>query len=188
MDRGPVPLPAADVIVSDDPSLALAIQTADCLPILVADARTGAVAAAHAGWRGLAPRVPAVAVAALRREFGSDPTSLVAAAGPSISAARYEVGADVRQRFEEAGFDRERLGRWFLQGTRAGHWQFDGWEATRDQLADAGIPPERILIAQLCTATDADMFCSYRRDGSPAGRMAAVIRPRGGIISSTRPV
>ena len=64
----------------------------------------------------------------------------------------------------------------------------DTWQATRDQLADAGIPPERILIAQLCTATDADMFCSYRRDGSPAGRMAAVIRPRGGIISSTRPV
>ncbi|HEV3140113.1 MAG TPA: peptidoglycan editing factor PgeF [Vicinamibacterales bacterium] len=180
------PFPEADVIVSDDPTIALAIQIADCVPLLVADPRSGAVAAAHAGWRGLAARVPAVAVAALTRQFGSDPADLIAAAGPSISAARYEVGLDVRQRFEQSGFDRQHIDRWFLPGIRPGHWQFDGWQATRDQLADAGVRPDRTFIASLCTATHADTFCSYRRDGSPAGRMAAVIRPCGAMIHSTR--
>ena len=181
-------LAEADIVVSDDPSVALVIQTADCVPLLIADARRGAAAAAHAGWRGLAAHVPAVAVAALRREFGSEPEDLVAAAGPSISADRYEVGVDVRQYFERQGFESRSLERWFLPGRRPDHWQFDGWQATRDQLTDAGLSVERIFIASLCTASDPDMFCSYRRDGSPAGRMAAVIRPRGVKIPSTRTI
>ena|SRR5436190_1663316 len=167
----------ADIIVTSDPSVAVAIQTADCVPLLLADPRSGAVAAAHAGWRGLAVRVPAVAVAALQREFGSDPVDLVAAAGPSISADRYEVGPDVRGHFIDAGFDRRQLDRWFLDGRRPGHWQFDGWLAVRDQLIEAGLRPDAIHLAGLCTAANPDRFCSYRRDGSPAGRMAAVIRP-----------
>jgi len=167
----------ADIIVSDDPSVALAIQSADCVPLLLADPRTGAVAAVHAGWRGLAGRVPAVAVTALRRDFGSDPADLVGAAGPSISAERYEVGEDVRRRFVDAGFDSSRLDRWFLDGQRPGHWQFDGWRAVRDQLIEAGLRPDGVHVAGLCTAANPDRFCSYRRDGPPAGRMAAVIRP-----------
>ena len=177
------PLPEADIILSDDPSVAIAIQTADCVPLLLADTRLGVVAAVHAGWRGLASRAPSAAVDALAREFGTRPSDVVAAAGPSISAARYEVGADVRERFEQAGFDH--LDRWFLPGVRARHWQFDGWQATRDQLSAAGLAPERILIAALCTAADPDSFCSYRRAGSPAGRMAAVIRARGGNMRLT---
>src|SRR6185369_8757412 len=77
--------PDADIVVSNDPSNALAIQTADCVPLLIADPATGAIAAAHAGWRGLAAGVPGVTVAALAREFGSAPADLVAAVGPSIS-------------------------------------------------------------------------------------------------------
>jgi YfiH family protein len=177
-DTPRVDLPEADIVVSDDPSLALAIQTADCVPLLIADTRSGVVGAAHAGWRGLAAGVPAVAVRTLIREFGSSPADLIAAAGPSISAARYEVGEDVRQRFESGGFGRAELERWFRPGVRERHWQFDGWQATSDQLAAAGVPPGRIFVASLCTANDAEHFCSYRRDGSPAGRMAAVIRPR----------
>ncbi len=94
--RGNAPLVHADILVSDDPATVLSIQTADCVPLLIADRRTGAVAAAHAGWRGLAARVPAVAVQALGKEFGSRPEDLVAAIGPSISGPRYEVGAEVR--------------------------------------------------------------------------------------------
>ncbi|HYM23466.1 MAG TPA: peptidoglycan editing factor PgeF [Vicinamibacterales bacterium] len=177
------PLPEADIIISNDPSVAIAIQTADCVPLLLADTRGDGVAAVHAGWRGLALRAPSVGVEALVRAFGTRPDDIVAAAGPSISAARYEVGADVRQRFEHGGFDR--LDRWFLPGVRAEHWQFDGWQATRDQLVAAGLAPERILIAALCTAANPDSFCSYRRAGSPAGRMAAVIRARGGNMRLT---
>lgn len=172
------PLAQADILLSDDPSLVLAIQTADCVPLLMADRATGAVAAAHAGWRGLASGVPRVTIDALAKTFGTHPTDLVAAIGPSICAARYEVGEDVRQRFEHAGYAAAQLARWFLPGARASHWQFDGWASVRDQLEAAGVPPDAIHESGLCTAGDPELLCSYRRDGKQAGRIAAAIRPR----------
>jgi len=150
------------------------------------------VAAAHAGWRGLAAGVPRVTVEALEREFGSRPADLAVAAGPSIGACCYEVSADVRRHFEAAGFHGADLARWFhtrpqptatnpsLPGLpptpRAEHWYFDCWAAVRDGLAAAGVPRDQIFVAELCTASHPGALCSYRRDGAPAGRMAATIR------------
>jgi YfiH family protein len=175
-DREPDALPDADILVSDDPALAIAIQTADCVPLLIADSTTGAVAAAHAGWRGLAAGVPGVTVAALGREFGTTPADLVVAVGPSICAERYEVGADVPARFQAAGYSRAQLERWFLPGARPDHWQFDGWASAREQLETAGVARANIHVSALCTSTYPDLLCSYRRDGKGAGRMAAAIR------------
>jgi YfiH family protein len=172
----PFPRPDADILVSDDPALALAIQTADCVPLLIADRVTGAVAAAHAGWRGLAAGVPGVTVATLARELGSVPADLVVAVGPSISAERYEVGEDVRARFLASGWPPARLERWFRAAPRPDHWLFDGWESVRDQLLSAGVPDGSIYSAGLCTSANPDLFCSYRRDGKGAGRVAAGIR------------
>jgi len=170
------PLADADILVSNDPSVALAIQTADCVPLLIADARSGAVAAAHAGWRGLAACVPQAALDALAREFGARSDDLVAAVGPCISAPAYEVGEDVAERFAAAGFAKEQLARWFSEGGRDGRWQFDGWQAVRDQLESAGLPAHQVHLAAMCTASHPDLLCSYRRDGTRAGRMAAAIR------------
>jgi hypothetical protein len=169
-------LPDADILTSDDPSLALAVQTADCVPVLIADRVTGAVAAAHAGWRGLAARVPGVTVAALARELGSAPADLIAAIGPCISVERYEVGRDVRTRFLAAGFPAEAMARWFRPGARPEHWLFDGTRSVRDQLEAAGLQAGSIHSSGLCTATYPDLLCSYRRDGAGAGRLAAAIR------------
>jgi YfiH family protein len=171
-------LPKADVIVATDPSLAVAVQTADCAPILLVDQESGTVAAAHAGWRGLAARVPATAVRALIAEGSGRPQTVVAAVGPCISAARYEVGEDVRARFADAGFSNDALLRWFPRVTRPRHWLFDGWESARAQLEEAGVPASQIHVAAMCTATFPDVFCSYRRDGALAGRMAAAIGGR----------
>jgi polyphenol oxidase len=168
----------ADILVTDDPSRALAIQTADCVPILIADTTAHIVAAAHAGWRGLAARAPHAAVAAMTAHFSSQPRDLIAAIGPSISAARYEVGADVRERFDAAGFPRDRVDAWFSPSTRAGHWLFDGWLSARDQLEASGLCADRIDVARMCTASHPDLFCSYRRDGTRAGRIVAAIRAR----------
>src|SRR4051794_30758470 len=88
-------LPQADILVTDEAELGVAVQAADCVPLLLADRRTGAVAAAHAGWRGMAARVPRAAVDAMRREFATRPEDLVAALGPSIGACCYEVGGEV---------------------------------------------------------------------------------------------
>ena len=187
--------PDADIIVSNDPAVAIAIQTADCVPILIGDRRTGAVAAAHAGWRGLAAGVPRATVDALAREFGSRPGDLVAAAGPSIGACCYEVGPEVRQHFEEAGWPESATSRWFfaraqptmanpsMAGLRAeprpGHWYFDSGRAASDQLEAAGVTRDQILVAALCTASHPLALCSYRRDGAGTGRIAAAIRARG---------
>jgi hypothetical protein len=179
----------ADAVVSNLPTAAVAIQTADCVPILMADPRTGAVAAVHAGWRGLAARTPEAAVAALGRAFGTEPSDIVAAIGPAIGACCYKVGEDV---FKDARFPDERRTRWFTAraqrsernpaaagvqtGGRQGHWFFDGNLAARDQLEKAGVSALRIFAAGLCTASHPSAFCSYRRDGRAAGRMAAAIR------------
>ncbi len=181
--------PAADIIASDDGRLAMAVQAADCVPLLIADPRTGAAAAAHAGWRGLAARVPQNAVAILHSEFGSRPGDLLAAVGPSIGPCCYEVGGDVRSAF---GPQLNGSATWFTDASqsvdgnppfrplmpRPGKWFFDSWRAARDQLIAAGVPGVRIYVAALCTASHADLFCSYRRDGPGAGRIAGVIRPR----------
>jgi purine-nucleoside/S-methyl-5'-thioadenosine phosphorylase / adenosine deaminase len=167
--------PAADIVITDNPDVALSIQTADCVPLLIVDPINGAVGAAHAGWRGLASGVPGVAVAAMQKAFGSRPGDLLVAVGPSISAARYEVGEDVRSQFMSA-FGAAELSRWFPQATRPSHWQFDGWTSTRDQLEAAGVLNKSIYMSNLCTAASPELFCSYRRDGRPAGRMAAAIR------------
>ena len=175
--RGDAPLPDADILISDDQATVLSIQTADCVPILIADPRTGAVAAAHAGWRGLAAGAPEVAVRALAQTFGSRPEDLVAAIGPSISGPRYEVGDEVRARFEQNGFSAAQVDRWFAAANRPGHWFFDGWASAQDQLAAAGLGPQQIHLSGLCTASYPDLLCSYRRDGKGAGRIAAAIRP-----------
>jgi polyphenol oxidase len=183
----------ADIIVSDDPRRAIAIQTADCVPLLLADRRTGVICAAHAGWRGLAARVPTVAVAAMVDGFASRPEDLVAAIGPAISWCCYEVGEDVRAAFAGNGFPAAAIERWFakapqpsavnppmpgLGAPRAGHEYFDGWGAARDQLEGAGVPLAQIAVAELCSASHPQWLCSYRRDGKAAGRMAAAIRPK----------
>jgi YfiH family protein len=182
----------ADIVLSNDPRVAATIQTADCIPLLMADRRTGSVAAAHAGWRGLAAGVPGVTVQAMIRGFSSRPADLVVAAGPSIGVCCYEVGPDVRERFVEAGWPEAALDRWFVETARPtptnpsmpgrapqpGHAYFDGARSARDQLEAAGIPADQIFLAQLCTASHPGTFCSYRRDGREAGRMAAAIRAR----------
>jgi YfiH family protein len=186
-------LPHADIVVGDDDRFTMAVQVADCVPLLIADRRTRACAAAHAGWRGVAARVPGAAVKAMAEKYGSRPSDLTAAIGPSIGACCYEVRDDVRDRFRAAGHPESDIARWFLPSPRPTatnpsltglssegrpeHWYVDLWQAVRDQLETAGVPAKQIYAAGLCTASHRDVFCSYRRDGSGAGRLAGVIRP-----------
>ena len=157
--------PEADIAVSDDPSVALSVRAADCVPILLADRRTGAVAAVHAGWKGTA----AGAVDGRRSvrstsRFGTNPDDVVAAVGPSIGPCCYEVGTDLAGTFLSA-----------RQMRRAGSRRhekphLDLWRATRDQLARAGVPPQQIHVCALCTFDHPALFHSYRRDGKQCGQ------------------
>lgn len=176
-ETGPWTPPQADGVVSDDPSAAFGVRVADCAPILIADRRTGAIAAVHAGWRSTMQRISAEAVDALRREVGSDPRDLVAAIGPCLGPCCGEMGEEVVEAFLAAGHDPEAIARWFTRenGKRP---HFDLWRANREQLESAGVPAGSIHVSGLCTRSYSKVFHSYRVDGTAAGRMVGVIRAR----------
>jgi len=165
--------PDGDAVVSNIAGLVLAVLVADCVPILVVDRVTGAAGAIHAGWRGTCARVGPAAVASMRRAFGTDPSDLVAAIGPSIGPDDYEVGEALVGAFQQAGHGAGDLARWFTR--RDGRLRLDLWSANRDQLIDAGVRPGRVFTCGLSTLAHAEVFDSYRAAGDRAGRMAAVI-------------
>lgn len=184
--------PDADVLISDDPERAIAVRVADCVPLLLADARTGAVAAVHAGWRGTAAGAATAAVHALAREFGTRPEDLVAAIGPSIGACCYAVGTELVDAFAAAGHPRHLIDRWFLappaprgsvgpapSGVEGPRLRLDLAAANRDQLMLAGVRDENIHACGLCTAMHLDVLTSYRAEKEKAGRIAGIIRARG---------
>jgi YfiH family protein len=167
--------PAADAVVSNEPDLVLAVQTADCVPILIADRDTGVVAAIHAGWRGTNSNITGATVELLAREFGAKPSQLIAAIGPSIGPCCYTVGVEVVDAFRAAGATEAAIAHWFSR-PEAGPLRLDLWEVNRDQLRDAGVKEEHIHLARLCTQTHLDTFDSFRAEGDRAGRMAALIK------------
>jgi YfiH family protein len=177
----PVQRPRADALVSNHPPVAVAVRTADCVPLLLADTATGAVAAVHAGWRGTVAGVATAAVHALRDGFGVTPRTLVVAIGPSIGSCCYRVGQDVVDAFAAAGH--VALERWFVRqdsgsGVRDPEVRLDLIAANRDQLILAGVPDTQIHACGLCTAMHLDVLTSYRAEQENAGRLAAAIRCR----------
>jgi YfiH family protein len=167
--------PPADALVSDAPDVVLAVRAADCVPLLIADARSGATAAVHAGWRGTAARVAVAAIDAMQSEFGSRPADLVAAIGPAIGPCCYEVGSDVVDAFAAAGHERYLVDRWFI-APRDRKMRLDVAGANRDLLILAGVREENIHASELCTAMHLDVLTSYRAEKEAAGRIAGAIR------------
>ena len=175
----------ADAMATDDPAIAVAVVAADCVPLLLADRRRGAVAAVHAGWRGTAARVAPAAVDVMQREFGSLPADLVAAVGPAIGGCCYEVGSELVDAFAAAGHERYLIDRWFLarppeRGSREpGRLRLDIPGATRDQLILAGVPEGDVHVAGLCSAMNLELMTSFRVERARAERIAGVIKARG---------
>ena len=167
--------PHADAIVTNDPDVAIAVRIADCAPILLADRTQPVVGAIHAGWRGTVQRAVQAGVTALVREFGARPADLVAAVGPCLDVCCGEVGDEVVTAFRDAGHDESGIDRWFSIGP-GGRFHLHLARANRDQLEAAGLAPEHIHVAGLCTRSYPELFHSYRAAGPNAGRMAALIR------------
>ncbi|HET7747120.1 MAG TPA: peptidoglycan editing factor PgeF [Vicinamibacteria bacterium] len=155
--------PEGDVALTDTPGELVGVETADCLPVLIADPRRRVAAAVHAGWRGTLAGAARTAVAALVAE-GSEPADLVAAAGPCNAACCYEVGPDVRDAFGDPGRDLFRPGR----GERP---HLDVRAANVRQLVEAGVPRGQIDAIDHCTSCRPDLYHSYRREGKGGGRM-----------------
>jgi YfiH family protein len=161
------PSAEADAVVTTAPGVAACVSVADCVPILLADPGSGAVAAVHAGWRGTIARIGAEAVRALEA-LGAAPERLLAAVGPSIGPCCYEVSSDLAERF------RAEVGPVVTGG---GAPRLDLWAANRLVLEAAGLLPDRIELLRRCTSCERELFFSHRRDAGQTGRQVAFISP-----------
>ena len=157
----------ADALCAAAPGLALAIYSADCIALLFCDPKTGAIAAAHAGWRGTAAGIARATVSALGRAFGARPEDLHVALGPSIGPCCFEVGPEVAEKFAPA-FVRSGAG-------RSGRATVDLRAANRAALIEAGVPETHIDADPPCTGCEPARFFSYRRDGRQTGQHVGFI-------------
>jgi YfiH family protein len=169
------PAPEADGVVSDEAGIRVGIVTADCVPILLASRNGGAVAALHAGWRGLARGIVDAGVRSLRKIADSE-ESLVAVVGPRIGACCYEVDAPVLTLLERS-FGRDLSSA--LRSGRPGHAFLDLGRLAVVALERASLEGSSIAeMTDVCTHCDAERFFSYRRDGPRAGRLVHFIAAR----------
>jgi len=184
-----------DGMITDTPGLLLAVQTADCLPVIVVDRKRHAVGVFHAGWRGTVKRIVQKGIGEMRRAFGSNPRDMVAAIGPGVQGCCYAVGAEVRSTFEsqfayasalfrevkESDPVREKYPLLFLTARAPGHSELpvkiflDLVEANRRQLLDAGVSAKNIELSGPCTACHSDLLFSFRTDKGVTGRLLGVV-------------
>jgi hypothetical protein len=185
-----------DALITADAGVLLVVQTADCVPILLADTKNRAVAAIHSGWRGTVRRIAEKTLGRMRMDFGTRPEDVIAAIGPSIGQCCYEVGSDVAKEFH-AQFPDAR--QWFdgpfdalAAGENDPNWlpwltmrppghappepkvQLDLLAANRSILASAGVPAANIFSSEFCTACRSELFFSYRRERTTGRMMAAI--------------
>ena len=190
----PATPPSGDGMLTASRGLTLAIQTADCLPVLVVDTKHKAVAAFHAGWRGTLARIVEKGIGRMRQRFHSQPADLLAVIGPGIHRCCYEVGAELRTQFEaqfdyapelfEEVFDsnsvHQKYPLLFLTARAPGHsdlgpkLHLDLVEANRRQLLAAGLKPEHIEVLDLCTSCRKDTFVSFRAEQTKGRMLGAV--------------
>jgi YfiH family protein len=191
-DDAPADPCRGDASTTNRPNLLLAIQTADCVPILLVDRKKHAIAAIHAGWRGTLARIASKTIGKMQMHFGTKPTDLLAAVGPAIGPCCYEVGTEVAtqflSQFPDAPdyFDEFRTGdepnpiQW-LNMMPPGHQPppkgvlLDLRKANRSQLLAAGLRAQNIFVSDLCTACRRDLLFSYRKEGPACGRLMSFI-------------
>jgi len=190
----PTPL-RGDAMMTNLPGLLLGIQTADCIPILLTDKKTGAIAAFHAGWRPTLARIVERGIGRMRLEYGTDPKNIIAAIGPGIGPCCYAVGEELRFEFESQFeywktlftevYDEDpvktKYPLLFLTARAPGHSNIGPqihlnlWEANRRQLLAAGVREKNITVTGLCTACNTARFFSHRTERGFTGRMLNVI-------------
>jgi purine-nucleoside/S-methyl-5'-thioadenosine phosphorylase / adenosine deaminase len=187
-----------DGLITDTPEILLAIQTADCLPVILVDTKRRVVGVFHAGWHSTVQRIVEKGVGEMRGCFGTRPREIEAAIGPGIHSCCYQVGEEVRQSFEsqfayaadlfhevkESDPVREKYPLLFLTARAPGHSELptniflDLVEANRRQLIDAGVSAKNIHASPLCTSSRTDLLFSHRAEKGVTGRMMAVAGTR----------
>jgi polyphenol oxidase len=158
-----------DALITNIPSIILAVKTADCVPILLFDPVMKAIGAVHSGWKGTAQNIVGKTVAAMIQNFGSNPATIIAAIGPCIGSENYEVGEEVIQKTKLVLSDNKMI--FNFENAISGKAFLDLTSANFQLIIQAGIAENNIETSHLCTFSMQDEFFSARRDGFVTGRM-----------------
>lgn len=175
-------LEGVDALITNVPGTAISVRTADCIPVLLYDPVNKAIAAVHDGWRGTVQRLSQKVIAEMHKRYGTNAKDLKAVIGPGIGPDSFQVGQEVADEFQNAGFPMEMI----LQdcgpkaptadNPMAGGLHIDLWTANRWLLEEAGVSSANIQVTGICTYKNIDRFFSARREGTKCGRIINCIR------------
>ena len=176
-------LEGVDALMTDLSDVCIGVSTADCIPILLYDNEHHAVCAVHAGWRGTVQRIVVKAIEAMTAAYGTQPQQLMAQIGPGIHLDSFEVGDEVYEAFDQAGFEMELISKKFPSSDSGSKlftfhssfftskWHIDLPECNRLQLITAGLSPQNIKVSPVCTYQQAADYFSARHLGIDSGRI-----------------
>lgn len=171
--EAPLAFEETDALITGDPSLAIAVVTADCVPILLHDPKKRLIAAVHAGWKGCVKRILSETVQKIKSGFGSKAENIYAGIGPCISQPNYEVGEEVVSAVRSLG---GAYGKFCIETALAGKAKIDLAGISKEQLLEAGLPEKNIEVSGTCTFSNPNSFFSARRDGFSTGRFVSLIK------------
>ena len=160
-----------DAVITALPCTCIGVSTADCIPVLLHDTRNRVVAAIHAGWRGTVSRIVCNCIDVMRCQYGCNPNDIKAVIAPGISLNAFEVGDEVYNSFQDAGFSMQHIAKRYPTADGGTKWHIDLWEANRIQLVECGVKQENIEVAGICTYAHHTEFFSARRLGIKSGRI-----------------
>ncbi len=166
-----------DGMVTDVPGICLVTFYADCVPLFFVDPVHRAIGLSHSGWRGTVGRMGKVTLELMQEQYGTDPTQVFAAIGPSICQECYEVSGDVIGEFQEAFDESLWQGELFYEKTD-GKYQLDLWRANQIVLTEAGVRREQIAVTNVCTHCNPDILFSHRSTGTARGNLSAFLALR----------
>jgi YfiH family protein len=162
--------PETDAMVTHIPGICLMVMVADCVPVLLFDPVKNVIAVIHAGWRGTVQKIVGNTIAAMQTNYGSNPSDLIAAIGPSIGPCCYQVGEEVKLSVESSFGSTEG---YLVKQKESEKFNFDLWFSNHKQLTDKGLKVENIEVAGICTKCNSDIYYSSRASGGITGRFAA---------------
>lgn len=162
--------PNTDALISNIPNICIFIRTADCVPILLFDPINKAAAAIHSGWKSTIQEISKHTIELMRKEFGTNPTDIIAGIGPSIGPEVYEVGPEVTEQFINQYGEKN-----ISPIKNSDKGLLNLWEINKQILLNTGVPENQIEVAEICTYSNPELFYSARRDGVKTGRLASGI-------------
>lgn len=174
-------LEGIDAMMTDLPDVCVSVSTADCIPVLLYDDVHHAVAAVHAGWRGTVSSIVRKTVERMEEVYHTDVNDVKAVIGPGISLDAFEVGDEVYDAFQSAGFPMMQIAKRYVLSEEKTKWHIDLWEANRWELLQSGVPFSHIHLSGICTYSHNDRFFSARRAGIHSGRILNGIMWTGGV-------